>query len=134
MKLDRLHTALEAYPNYTFDYGLDAELALNGDQTYPLLYLEEPILGTVDTDRGFHTLEFAILLLNKDRGNNNGTNYKDNTPWVDESIDEIKPLIAHLEANSYIVNSTSYVTLRDFGSDATSGIRIELSVIDAKKC
>jgi hypothetical protein len=134
-KLQRLIDVLAAYPGYNFDYGLDAELALNGDQAYPLMYLEEPILGTVDIDKNLlHTLEFALLMLDKDTGNNDGVNYKDNTPKIDGCINALPGILKHLDDNRLIVQSLSYVTLRDFGSDATSGIRVELSVIDYTKC
>jgi hypothetical protein len=136
MRIDRLINVLEAFPGYTFDYGPDVELALDGNDSYPMLYLEEPILGTVDVVKFIHTLEFAVLLLYKEATKVSGSesSYKEDTPSIDSAIDDVKPLVSHLEANRYVVNSVGYVTLRDFGSDVVAGIRIELNITDTSKC
>ena len=127
MKLTKLIDTISSFTGFNFNYGEQIELSLNGDQVYPLLYLEEPILGNLST-LGRYSFEFAVVFLNKQ-----SEIYKENTPILDEYISVLTDFKEHLE-KVYTINNLGFVTLRDYSSDSLTGIRIELNLTDNSRC
>jgi hypothetical protein len=140
MRLERLYNTIKGFSEYIkhyFDYGVDIELNRNGNDNYPLVYLEEPILGTLD-DRGLYNFTFAILFLDKEEHlhnrNNPNADYKINTKVMDRYVSMMPDLETYLLQNGYMSKFDSWVTVREVGSDLTVGIRVELTLIDSKVC
>lgn len=132
MKLERLTQVLSSFKTdmfKSFDYGEQPDMNEAGDDLYPMLYLEEPILGSVDA-QGDTTMEFSIMMLNKDTEQG----YKAHTAWVDSCIATLEELREYLTGLGYMVNTISFLTLRSYGSDVSSGIRIDLNLTDKFRC
>lgn len=115
----------------SFDYGEDIEMNINGDKLYPQLFMEEPMNILMD-EADYFNYEFAILMMDYE---NKERLYKNDTINIQKIIDSIRDFVKFIESNGFIVSKPlGFITLRDFSSDQTCGIRIELGLKKLKKC
>ena len=114
MMIEQILTILQAFSEAngfkTFDYGEEPELMTSGSDKYPMVYVEEPFLGTYEGNT--HSLEFSVLMLDMESGYHTNTNYKDNTPILSDNAMKVKELKEALEASRFLVEDLSYMTLR----------------------
>lgn len=135
MNITQLKTIFEVIPTYTsstintFQTGKNYEFPSDGDNIYPLLYLEEDYI--FNQDKASEKWTFALLVLSHlDQDNLKQTKDILRDDLLDESRKVVNHLSIALKDKEYqgSIESVSYLSLLDFESDNLQGWRIELTI------
>jgi hypothetical protein len=134
MNIEQLNGIFEVIPTFsastinTFQSGKDYEFPSNGDNIYPLLYLEEDYLFTIDNNRENWTIALLVLdYLDMDNLKITKNNLRDELLTESRNVVEyFKSKLKEIEFQGTISN-VSFLSLLDFETDNLQGWRIEIN-------
>ena len=118
----------------SFNYGENWEEGLTGADTYPQIFMEQPILGSIERDR--KTYSFGLVcFINLDTGVDVDVEF-DAISRADEILTEIVSKISEDYKTSIAINHPySTISLNEVTTDEVYGVRADLRItINRDRC
>ena len=110
-----------------FYYGTSFNVAVSPNTEYPIVFLETPYNINYDDNRRLKNYQFALLVLFKTKEDDIADNH--NAQSAAEDIgDAILSKIQNDYKQEILLSGIRALTLNEFSSDTTGGVRYELTV------